>query len=176
MMETATILNHASRRSLVILDELGRGTSTFDGTAIAYAVLEHIRKKIDCLCLFSTHYHLLISEYEGMDSEVDKYHMKCIAQPRVGGGWKEGAGEEVTFLYQYVKGKSEKSFGMNVATMAGLPKEVVGRAREVSERFEKKLLRAHGRAEERKRKDAGAYRVSEVEKLLAQLGVGTGGQ
>ena len=139
MSETAIILNNASRRSLVILDELGRGTATFDGMAIAFSVVEYIRLRLRCLTLFSTHYHQLLEQYKGREDQVDTYHMQCMEQsdsPRH--STNTTPRQRVDFLYLYKKGISPKSYGMNVALLAGLPRKVVDHATEISEEFERK--------------------------------------
>lgn len=107
--ETSTILQHATERSLVILDELGRGTSTFDGTAIAFAVSQQLFNSIKCRTLFSTHYHVLAEEFEG-SPKVSMFTMDYIL----------GENGRVNFLYKFVHGVCSKSFGMNVARMAGI--------------------------------------------------------
>jgi DNA mismatch repair protein MSH6 len=135
--ETANILANATDRSLVILDELGRGTSTFDGTAIAYAVIKYLSQYINCLSLFSTHYHMLMEEFAN-DSRISMYHMSCLV---------DQAKESVTFLYQFVPGVCPKSYGMNIARLAGLPEPVVHRAKFMSEQFETRLREAHGAAD-----------------------------
>eukprot|EP00953_Heterococcus_sp_UTEX-ZZ885_P013477 7705-Heterococcus_DN1.PRE.5 len=116
LSETATILHHATERSLVILDELGRGTSTFDGTAIAHAVLSFLVKKARCLAMFATHYHSLVEEW-GNHPEVFNGHMNCLVD-------KEGKEQRVTFLYTLAPGPCPKSFGINVARLAQLPEQV----------------------------------------------------
>eukprot|EP00158_Paraphelidium_tribonemae_P008718 Partr_v1_DN28659_c1_g1_i1_m50553 putative Component of the post-replicative DNA mismatch repair system (MMR). Heterodimerizes with msh-2 to form MutS beta, which binds to DNA mismatches thereby initiating DNA repair. Msh-3 provides substrate-binding and substrate-specificity to the complex. When bound, the MutS beta heterodimer bends the DNA helix and shields approximately 20 base pairs. Acts mainly to repair insertion-deletion loops (IDLs) from 2 to 13 nucleotides in size, but can also repair b len=118
LTETARILSEATPRSMVILDELGRGTSTFDGYGIAYSVLTHLATKIKCLGLFSTHYGLLTGEYAKSPS-VRMMYMQCIANANE---------RDVTFLYKLIDGVSPKSYGMNVAHMAGIPDSVVERA------------------------------------------------
>lgn len=128
--ETAQILHQASSRSLVILDELGRGTSTFDGTSIAYSVIHHLTK-IGCLSLFSTHYHMLLDEFAD-DPNISMFHMAY-----------ELDGEEVVFLYRFVEGVCTNSFGMNVARLAGLPDDVMGRARAMAQAFRAHLHHAH---------------------------------
>jgi DNA mismatch repair protein MSH6 len=131
--ETATILRASTAASLVILDELGRGTSTFDGTAIAYAVIQHLKAELQCRCLFSTHYAMLTEEFAG-DARVANYHMAyAVNQQR----------EEVTFLYRFVQGTCAKSHGMNVARLAGLPEALVARAALMSDKFEASLRAAH---------------------------------
>lgn len=132
--ETANILRHATSRSLVILDELGRGTSTFDGTAIAWAVIEFLCRQTRCLTLFSTHYHMLMEEYAN-DKDIAMYHMACVLSPN---------NNDVTFLYKFRQGTCPKSHGMNVARLAGLPESVVTTAGTMSNSFEKTLEAAHG--------------------------------
>eukprot|EP00516_Mucochytrium_quahogii_P001051 CAMPEP_0203752334 /NCGR_PEP_ID=MMETSP0098-20131031/6265_1 /ASSEMBLY_ACC=CAM_ASM_000208 /TAXON_ID=96639 /ORGANISM=" , Strain NY0313808BC1" /LENGTH=1243 /DNA_ID=CAMNT_0050642437 /DNA_START=330 /DNA_END=4058 /DNA_ORIENTATION=+ len=127
--ETATVLHHATSRSLVILDELGRGTSTFDGTAIAYAVVEKLCKpSLRCMTMFATHYHSLIQEYKTCDL-VKTGHMSCFAN-------SEGRSDDVTFLHKLAPGVADKSHGLNVARLAKLPEEIIQIASEESERFE----------------------------------------
>ena len=138
LSETASILRLASPRSLVILDELGRGTSTFDGSAIAHAVIQFLAHDVRCLTLFSTHYHMLMAEFEH-DPSVALYHMAVLVQQNSDNTSSTGAAD-VTFLYQFQPGRAEKSHGMNIATKAGLPSSVVRRAVEMAELFEAKLL------------------------------------
>ncbi|KAJ1907253.1 DNA mismatch repair protein msh6 [Tieghemiomyces parasiticus] len=126
LSETSTILREATPRSLVILDELGRGTSTFDGYAVAYSVLHHLATRLGCLGLFSTHYHALTREF-AEHPQVRLMHMDCHVDPDQ---------RQVTFLYKLVPGVCPKSYGMNVANMAGIPNNVVDRAERVAEEFE----------------------------------------
>ncbi|KAI9908695.1 hypothetical protein PsorP6_004096 [Peronosclerospora sorghi] len=130
LAETATILNHATSHSLVILDELGRGTSTFDGTAIAYSVVEHLLNKIQCRTMFATHYHSLVEEYAD-NGKVSLGHMGCIVDPE--------NDRKVTFLYKLEDGMCPKSYGINVAMLAHLPDEVIECAAKKSEQFERSL-------------------------------------
>ncbi|KAH7479091.1 DNA mismatch repair protein Msh6 [Phytophthora ramorum] len=130
LAETATILNHATSHSLVILDELGRGTSTFDGTAIAYSVVEHLLSDIRCRAMFATHYHSLVEEYAGND-KVSLGHMGCIVD--------QENERKVTFLYKLEDGMCPKSYGINVAMLAKLPDEVIECAAKKSEQFERSL-------------------------------------
>ena len=118
MNEVAHILKYATKDSLVILDEIGRGTSTYDGMSIARAVIEHIRDNIGAKTLFATHYHELT------DLE-DTQHVKnyCIAV-------KE-KGTDVTFLRRIIPGSADKSYGIHVAKLAGLPQNVVERAEHI---------------------------------------------
>uniref|UniRef100_A0A0D3H6Q7 DNA mismatch repair protein n=1 Tax=Oryza barthii TaxID=65489 RepID=A0A0D3H6Q7_9ORYZ len=128
LMETASVLSSATKNSLVALDELGRGTSTSDGQAIAASVLEYLVHHVQCLGLFSTHYHRLAAENK--DSKVSLCHMAC----EISKG--EGGLEEVTFLYKLTPGSCPKSYGVNVARLAGIPASVLQRANEKSSDFE----------------------------------------
>ena len=123
MTEVANILRNATSDSLLILDEIGRGTSTFDGLSIAWAVVEHISnpKLLGAKTLFATHYHEL-TELEGKLSSVNNY---CIAV-------KE-KGDEIVFLRKIVKGGADKSYGIQVAKLAGVPDSVIQRAKELAE-------------------------------------------
>ncbi|KAL1312736.1 hypothetical protein HN51_039337 [Arachis hypogaea] len=129
LSETATMLSSATRNSLVALDELGRGTSTSDGQAIAESVLEHFVRKVQCRGLFSTHYHRLAIDYY-KDPKVSLCHMAC----QVGSG-TIGV-DEVTFLYRLTPGACPKSYGVNVARLAGLPTSVLQKAAAKSKEFE----------------------------------------
>lgn len=119
MSETATILNEATARSLVILDEIGRGTSTFDGVSIAWAVAEHMHDTIRAKALFATHYHEL-TELEEQRSGACNFTI-AVAQ----------SGERVQFSHQLVPGAASRSYGIQVADLAGLPQPVVERAKSV---------------------------------------------
>ena len=123
MTEVANILRNATRSSLIILDEIGRGTSTFDGLSIAWAVVEHISntKVLGAKTLFATHYHEL-TELEGTMSGVNNY---CIAV-------KE-QGDDIVFLRKIIKGGADKSYGIQVAKLAGVPEQVITRAKELVE-------------------------------------------
>ncbi|CAI2182652.1 11047_t:CDS:10 [Funneliformis geosporum] len=126
LSETSKILHEATPRSMVILDELGRGTSTFDGYAIAYSVLHYLATYIGCLGLFSTHYGMLTQEFS-KNPNIALKHMSCQVDQQK---------KEVTFLYKLVAGVCPKSYGMNVASMAGVPRGIVDRAEVVAAKFE----------------------------------------
>ncbi|EQL02801.1 DNA mismatch repair protein msh3 [Ophiocordyceps sinensis CO18] len=115
--ETARILRSATPRSLVILDELGRGTSTHDGAAIAHAVLQHIVTETRCLTLFITHYQNLARVVDGLDG-VKNVHMRFRADDAADG-------EDITFLYEVGEGVAHRSYGLNVARLARIPKKVL---------------------------------------------------
>lgn len=125
MTEVANILRNATRNSLLILDEIGRGTSTFDGLSIAWAVVEHVSntRLLGAKTLFATHYHEL-TELEGLMSGVNNY---CIAV-------KE-QGDDIVFLRKIVKGGADKSYGIQVAKLAGVPDTVINRAKELVEQL-----------------------------------------
>ncbi len=124
MVETAAILNQAGPRSLVILDEIGRGTATFDGLSIAWAALEHLHEVNDCRTLFATHYHELTA-LSGVLDRLSNVTMRV----------KEWDGD-VVFLHEVMEGSADRSYGIQVARLAGLPAAVVQRARDVLEQLE----------------------------------------
>jgi DNA mismatch repair protein MutS len=119
MIETANILNNATARSLVILDEVGRGTSTYDGLALAWAISEHIALHVKCRTLFATHYHEL-TELEDLLDGVANLNVAV----------REWA-DEVIFLHKIVEGGTDRSYGVHVARLAGVPKAVIERARQI---------------------------------------------
>src|SRR5215831_9232987 len=124
MSEVAAILNHATPSSLVLLDEVGRGTATFDGLSIAWAVVEHLQKNTRARTLFATHYHEL-TELADLLPAVKNVHVSVKETPN-----------EIIFLRRVEPGSADKSYGIEVARLAGLPKSVVERAREVLKRHE----------------------------------------
>ncbi len=126
MEETANILNHATTRSLIILDEIGRGTSTYDGLAIARAVVEYIHNspRLGSKTLFATHYHEL-TELEKLLPRVRNYNV-AVAED----------GEKVAFLHKIVPGGADRSYGIHVATLAGLPKAILRRAEDILQHLE----------------------------------------
>jgi DNA mismatch repair protein MutS len=125
MTETANILNNATPQSLVILDEIGRGTSTFDGISLAWAITEHLHDAIGCRTLFATHYHELV--------ELEK------TKPRLRNAnvaVRESQGE-IVFLHRIIPGGADQSYGIHVARLAGVPAPVLDRAREILAFLEK---------------------------------------
>ena len=144
MQETANILNNATPRSLIVLDEIGRGTSTFDGISIAWAVAEHLHNSAatKAKTLFATHYHELTDLALTLPG-VKNYNV--LVRER---------GDQIAFLRKIVPGAADKSYGIQVARLAGLPAEVIGRAREILHNLEEgefeeggqpKLARRYGR-------------------------------
>ena len=152
MNETANIINNATNRSLVILDEIGRGTSTFDGLSIAWSVAEFLYDKIKARTLFATHYH-----------ELTK-----LAEERKGVGNLNVAvrewNEQIIFLRKIIAGGADKSYGIQVARLAGLPKEVLDRAKEILAHLESSS-RAEARAKPRGRKSAKSMPESQKPQL-----------
>ena len=124
MVETAAILNQAGERSLVILDEIGRGTATFDGLSIAWATIEHLHEKNRCRALFATHFH----ELTALAAKLPRLFNATV---RV----KEWQGE-VVFLHEVVPGAADRSYGIQVAKLAGLPTSVIERAKVVLAKLE----------------------------------------
>lgn len=129
MLETAAILHQASERSLVILDEIGRGTATYDGMAIAWAVVEYLHDVTRCRALFATHYHEL-TELAATHANVACYHSRVQEYK-----------DQIVFLHQIAAGQADRSYGVHVAELAGLPKAVTKRAKLLLQQFES--ARAH---------------------------------
>jgi len=133
IQETSDILSMATPNSLVILDELGRGTSTHDGVAIAYATLKYIVEKINCFCLFVTHYPLLAQLENQYPKQIGNYHMGFIEEKEDNQNNNMDDQDnsttttipKVIFLYKVEKGAAQNSYGLNVANLAGLPKEIL---------------------------------------------------
>ena len=129
MTETANIINNATDRSLVILDEVGRGTSTYDGLALAWAVTEHLATRLKCRTFFATHYHEL-TELAELFQNVCNLNVAVRE-------WMD----EVVFLHRILPGGTDKSYGIHVAKLAGIPKSILGRSREILEDLESTFAR-----------------------------------
>ena len=133
MQEAANILSNATEKSLVILDEIGRGTSTYDGMSIAWAIMEYLHDKIRAKTLFATHYHELtelsarLPRLKNFNVAVREWH------------------DQIVFLRKIVEGGTDKSYGIQVGRLAGLPKEVIARAKEVLGNLEESELSAEGK-------------------------------
>ncbi len=136
MVEAAYILNHATNRSLIVLDEIGRGTSTYDGISIAWAIVEYIHNhpRLRAKTLFATHYHEL-TDLERILPHVRNYNVAVAEQ-----------GDKVVFLHHIVPGGADKSYGIHVAQLAGMPKPVVHRAEQILEQLERDAARSPGQA------------------------------
>jgi DNA mismatch repair protein MSH6 len=122
--ETKAICDLATSRSLVIMDELGRGTSTFDGYSIAHSVLTYLINKIECRTLFTTHYHMLVEDFRSLP-QVGLYKMACEVQ-----------GDKIKFGYKFEKGVANTSFGIHVAKLAGVNERVLELARARASKFD----------------------------------------
>lgn len=129
MLETANILNNATERSLIILDEIGRGTSTYDGLAIAWAVVEHIVNTIKARTLFATHYHELILLEEKLPG-VKNYFVEVNEE-----------GEKIMFMHKILPGFTNRSYGIYVAKISGIPNSVIKRADDILEELEENQLK-----------------------------------
>jgi DNA mismatch repair protein MutS len=133
MTETARILNTATARSLVILDEIGRGTSTYDGLSLAWAIVEHLHDETRCRTLFATHYHELT---ELRQSLAHVRNLNVAVKE-----WQD----DVVFLHKIVDGAADKSYGIHVARLAGVPPRVNERAKQILARLEQEHLDGAGR-------------------------------
>jgi len=128
MAELAKILNSATSQSLILLDEIGRGTSTFDGLAIAWSVTEYIHNRVRGKAIFATHYHQL-TQLAGILSGIKNYNMAVKEE-----------GDSVVFLRTVVPGATDRSYGIHVAKLAGVPQEVVTRAKEILKEIEREAV------------------------------------
>jgi DNA mismatch repair protein MutS len=153
MTETARILNMATRRSLVILDEIGRGTSTYDGISLAWSVVEYLHDHVGCRTLFATHYH----ELTDLEKSLGGVTNLNVAVRE----WQD----EVVFLHKIVAGAADKSYGIHVARLAGVPKEVLERAKEILFQLEQEHHDPEGRAKIA-RPAGGASRSGQVQMTL----------
>ncbi|XP_069464515.1 DNA mismatch repair protein Msh6 isoform X2 [Ambystoma mexicanum] len=131
LSETSSILHHATQHSLVLLDELGRGTATFDGTAIASAVVKELAENIKCRTLFSTHYHSLVEDYSH-NAAVRLGHMACMVENEC----EDPSQETITFLYKFIDGACPKSYGFNAARLADIPEDIIQKGHKKAREFE----------------------------------------
>ena len=165
MMEVASILNNATNKSLVILDEIGRGTSTYDGLSIAWAVAEYILDKNTCgsKTLFATHYHELVGLEDKLEG-IKNYHIAVKEK-----------GEDVIFLRKILEGGTDESYGVHVAKLAGVPKAVTKRANEILKTLERKSILKDGtvtkseKAKNEGQLDMYNYKLAEIAHELDQV-------
>ncbi len=161
MTETANIINNATARSLVILDEVGRGTSTYDGLALAWAITEHIATRLKCRTLFATHYHEL-TELAELFGNVRNYNVAVRE-------WMD----EVVFLHRILPGGTDKSYGIHVAKLAGIPKPILDRSGEILEELEsafaKEATGEHLARHKTKEPDRDALFVQKHKSVLDKL-------
>lgn len=151
MSETANILNNATQRSLVILDEIGRGTSTFDGLSLAWSIVEFLHNQVGAKTLFATHYHEL-TELAGRMSRLKNFNVAVRE-------WND----QIIFLRKIVEGGTDKSYGIHVARLAGVPKEVIERAKVILGNLEQSELSAEGGVSARNRHRAERDQLKELE-------------
>uniref|UniRef100_UPI00398F65F0 DNA mismatch repair protein Msh6 n=1 Tax=Pristiophorus japonicus TaxID=55135 RepID=UPI00398F65F0 len=135
LSETSSILQHATQHSIVLLDELGRGTATYDGTAIASAVVKELAENIKCRTLFSTHYHSLVEDFSCCPA-VRLGHMACMVENEC----EDPSQETITFLYKFIKGACPKSYGFNAARLANIPEEIIQNGHKKAKEFEKTTI------------------------------------
>ena len=154
MLDVANMLSNATERSLIILDEIGRGTSTYDGIAISKALIEYISQKLGARTLLATHF-LELTELEGKVKGVKNYHMAVSEDER-----------GIVFLYTLVPGRAKGSFGVEVARMAGLPKELIERAREILLGLEDRSLPL---LEETLRKSEESMEMAEIRSIIEEI-------
>ncbi len=154
MIEVASILQNSTKNSLLILDEVGRGTSTYDGLSIAWAVIEHLTEKVGAKTMFATHYH----ELTELESKLDGIKNYKISVKELNGG--------VVFLRKIMRGGANRSFGIEVASLAGVPTEVTDRAKEILKSIESgdKKFNSIGQNDSEEEKP-----LSEVEKILSEI-------
>ena len=150
MTEAANILNNATAKSLVILDEIGRGTSTYDGVSLAWAITEHLHNQLGCRALFATHYHELAQLSTTLPG-LRNYNV-LVREFR----------EDIVFLHKIAAGNADKSYGIHVARLAGVPNEVLQRARQVLDQLETHHLDRELPSSGRRRRKS----VVEVQSLL----------
>jgi len=154
MLDVANMLSNATERSLIVLDEVGRGTSTYDGIAISKALVEYISTRLRAKTLIATHY-LELTDLEGKLRGVRNYHL-AVGED----------GDSITFLYTLVPGKAKGSFGIEVARMSGLPEEMIERAREILATLEDRSIPV---LEETFRRSERAMEELEISNLLEEI-------
>jgi DNA mismatch repair protein MutS len=151
MSETANILNNATRASLIILDEIGRGTSTFDGLSLAWSILEHLHNQVGAKTLFATHYHEL-TELAGRLTRLKNFNVAVRE-------WRE----QVVFLHRIVEGGADKSYGIQVARLAGVPTPVIERAKVILGNLEESELTPEGTVRQSPRQKAEREKLRKLE-------------
>ncbi|HNQ89486.1 MAG TPA: DNA mismatch repair protein MutS [Verrucomicrobiota bacterium] len=151
MSETANILNHATARSLIILDEIGRGTSTFDGLSLAWSIVEHLHHQVGAKTLFATHYHEL-TELAGRLPRVRNYNVAVRE-------WND----QIVFLRRIVAGATDKSYGIQVARLAGVPRDVIDRAKIILRNLEESELTPEGNVRPPSRRQQDRERLKTLE-------------
>jgi len=162
MQEAANILNNATDKSLIILDELGRGTSTYDGVSIAWAIIEYLHNNLRSKTIFATHYH----ELTEMIEKLARAENHCVAVSESNG--------KIVFLHKIIKGASSQSYGIEVAKLAGLTPEIITRASEILQNLEnKKEIKLQNHAEQASLPFVAVKKESEVEKEIRDIDLDT---
>jgi DNA mismatch repair protein MutS len=150
MTETANILNNATARSLIVLDEIGRGTSTFDGLSLAWSIVEHLHNAVGAKTLFATHYHELaelsarLPRLKNFNVAVREWH------------------DQIVFLRKIVEGGTDKSYGIQVARLAGVPKEVLERAKQILSNLEESELTPEGNVRQSSRRQQDRDKLKQL--------------
>ncbi|KAI4351764.1 hypothetical protein L6164_006086 [Bauhinia variegata] len=170
LSETSHILQHCTGSSLVIIDELGRGTSTHDGMAIAYATLHNLLEKKKCMVLFVTHYPEIAKIKTDFPGSVGAYHVSYLTSNAITSEKSTSGHEDITYLYKLAPGIAERSFGFKVAELAQLPLRCIGRAIVMASRLEAVVnSRTHGRSREGMLLDAqGIDQEQELQQFMSQ--------
>ena len=150
MSETANILNNATPRSLIVLDEICRGTSTFDGLSLAWSIVEHLHNQVGAKTLFATHYHEL-TELAGRLPRLRNFNVAVRE-------WNE----QIVFLRKIVPGGTDKSYGIQVARLAGVPKTVLERARQILRNLEESELTPEGTVRQQARQRAEREKLKKL--------------
>jgi DNA mismatch repair protein MutS len=151
MSETANILNNATPNSLIILDEIGRGTSTFDGLSLAWGIVEHLHNQVGAKTLFATHYHEL-TELAGRLPRVQNFNVAVRE-------WND----QIVFLRKIVDGGTDKSYGIHVARLAGVPKAVIERAKTILCNLEESELTPEGNVRQPPRRQRDREKLKQLE-------------
>jgi DNA mismatch repair protein MutS len=150
MSETANILNNATPRSLIILDEIGRGTSTFDGLSLAWSIVEHLHNQVGAKALFATHYH----ELTELAQRLPRLKNFNVAVRE----WRDS----IVFLRKIVEGGTDKSYGIHVARLAGVPKEVIERAKTILTNLEESELTPEGTVRQNSRRQQDRDKLQQL--------------
>jgi DNA mismatch repair protein MutS len=150
MTETANILNNATPRSLIVLDEIGRGTSTFDGLSLAWSIVEHLHNQVGAKTLFATHYH----ELTELAQRLPRLKNFNVAVRE----WRD----QIVFLRKIVEGGTDKSYGIHVARLAGVPKEVLERAKEILGNLEESELTPEGTVRQSSRRQQDRDKLKQL--------------
>jgi DNA mismatch repair protein MutS len=151
MSETANILNNGTPRSLIVLDEIGRGTSTFDGLSLAWSIVEHLHNQVGAKTLFATHYHEL-TELAGRLPRIKNFNVAVRE-------WND----QIVFLRKIIEGGTDKSYGIHVARLAGVPRDVIERAKVILNNLEESELTPEGNVRQSSRRQLDREKLKAIE-------------